>query len=223
MNIYARSFRRNVVLDIETVGLVQDDPRAALSALTGRIACICLLLDDGRDISESAFIDRDEKTIVSAFWNAIRPTDVFLGHNLIDFDLPFIRQRSWILGVRPSRRVDLRRYYSKDLIDTMQIWANWGSQRYAGLDQLAAALGCDRKIAHGNDVTDWWSAGDFLRIAEYCMHDVRVSYQVFRRMMFQSLPQRYVRLKPVAESIRDNIIPFPTERVEAEDGRDHNP
>jgi len=46
---------------------------------------------------------------------------------------------------------------------------------------------------------------------------------VFRRMMFQSLPQRYVRLKPVAESIRDNIIPFPTERVEAEDGRDHNP
>jgi predicted PolB exonuclease-like 3'-5' exonuclease len=218
MNINASLSRRNVVLDIETVGLVADDPKAALSALAGRIVCVCLLIDDGQHIAESALISPDEKAIVSGFWAAVRPTDVFIGHNLFDFDLPMIRQRSWILGIRPSRRIDLRRFYSRDFIDTLQLWSNFGSQRYASLDQLAAAMGCEAKTAHGCDVAEWWAAGDLVQIAQYCSQDVRVTYQLFRRMMFQALPKRYLQLKPVNEAVKDNIIQFPEPKTERDSG-----
>ena len=80
MKINPSAFRRNVVLDIETVGPVPDGPKAALSALTGRIVYICLLVDDGSELKESALIDSDERTIVSGFWDVVRASDVFLGH-----------------------------------------------------------------------------------------------------------------------------------------------
>ncbi len=47
MRILPTPTRRNVVLDIETLSLDPADPQGALSALTGRIVCICLLFDDG--------------------------------------------------------------------------------------------------------------------------------------------------------------------------------
>jgi len=109
MRFTAPTTRRNVFLDIETVSLHPEDEKGARSALTGRIVCICLLFDDGQQITEETLVNQDEAFLLSSFWSLIRTTDVFVGHNVFSFDLPFIRQRCWILGVRPSRRVDLRR------------------------------------------------------------------------------------------------------------------
>jgi hypothetical protein len=50
MHIKATPERRNVVLNIQTRSLNSDDQKAALSALTGRILCIGLLIDDGQSI-----------------------------------------------------------------------------------------------------------------------------------------------------------------------------
>src|ERR1019366_6744177 len=78
------------------------------------------------------------------------------GHNVHDFDLPFIRQRSWIRGVRPTGVVDLRRYYTVDVRDTLQIWTNWGFKKQGvTLDALGAALECGQKSGHGFDVSQW--------------------------------------------------------------------
>ncbi len=40
----------------------------------------------------------------------LQPTD---GHNLLEFDIPFIRQRSWILGIKPTRHIDCRKDTAK--------------------------------------------------------------------------------------------------------------
>ena len=45
--------RRNVVLDIETISLDPLDSKGALSALAGRIVCICMLFDDGVEVELS--------------------------------------------------------------------------------------------------------------------------------------------------------------------------
>src|SRR5579884_805004 len=123
MRIKPTTQRRNVTIDIETVPLSSADHDGALSALTGRIVCIAMLIDDGRTVEDVALIDPDERSILTQFWEALRRTDLLIGYNILNFDLPFIRQRSWISSVKPSRRIDLRRYYTQDVLDLMQTWS----------------------------------------------------------------------------------------------------
>ncbi len=191
MRITPSCNRRNIFVDIETVTLDVADPKGALSAATGRVVCICLLVDDGQNICEESFVDHDEAMIIRGFWEVVYPGDVFIGHNAFGFDLPFLRQRSWILGIRPSRRIDLRRFYTGDVIDTMETWSNWGATKFIGLDKLGTLLTVGGKTGHGSDVAEWWAAGDLQRIAEYCREDVRLTYRVFCRLMFQPVPERY--------------------------------
>ena len=190
MKIKPTTTRRNVVLDVETVSLDPAVPDVALSVLTGRIACICLLIDDGEAVTEHAFIAPDEPVLLDQFWNEIRPTDLLIGFNLYAFDLPFIRQRCWVLGVRPSRRIDLRRFYSQDFLDLMQLWSNWGATKFPSLDALASALGCGHKAGHGADVARWWAGANISEVVQYCREDVRITYKLFFKMMFQPFPRR---------------------------------
>ena len=148
-NLQPMQFRRITVLDIETVSLDPNLEKGALDALSGRIVCIAMLIDDGVRLTELAIAREDETQILTEFWSTIDPTDVLVGHNVLEFDIPFIRQRSWILGVRPSRLVDLRKYYTVDVRDTMQIWTNWGFKKGVTLDALGNALGCGQKTGHG--------------------------------------------------------------------------
>jgi len=183
-SLATNQFRRTVVVDIETVSVDPRIEKGALDALTGRIVCIGLLIDDGRNISETAIADEDEVKILTEFWDTIQPTDMLVGHNVLEFDLAFIRQRSWIFGIRPSRSVDLRKYYSQDLFDTMQMWSNWGFRKGATLDALARALGCGCKTGNGMDVARWWSVRDLSAIKEYCLEDVRLTYRVYSRLIY---------------------------------------
>jgi 3'-5' exonuclease len=194
MRIKPAPSRRNVVLDIETVALDPNDPKGALSAISGRVVCICLLIDDGSHMKEVTIIGQDESGLLRNFWAHMQPSDVFVGHNVWGYDLPFLRQRSWILGVRPSRKVDLRKYYTEDLLDTQQIFSVWGTTKYPALDKLATALGCGSKTGDGSKVAEWWQAGKIDQIAEYCRNDVRVTYLVFLKLMFQSVPARLAAL-----------------------------
>ncbi|MFB3813098.1 MAG: ribonuclease H-like domain-containing protein [Terriglobales bacterium] len=203
MKIKPTYSRRNVFLDIETLALDQANPEGALSALTGRVVCIGLLIDDGQTVLEHSLIDSDELALLRSFWALVRPGDLFVGFNILDFDLPFIRQRCWINSVRPSRRVDLRRYYSADCLDLMQTWCNWHASKYPKLDTLASVLGCGKKNGRGDEVGKWWAAGQLDRIAEYCRNDVRITCKLFHRMMFQSLPDRFKPIEPVSESDRN--------------------
>ena len=184
--------QRTVVLDIETVSLGSDE-KGALSAISGRIVCICLLVDDGCAIREIAIASEDEGQVVSEFWTAIRPTDVLVGHNLLGFDLPFIRQRGWILGIRPSRAIDERRFYTRDVVDTLELWTNWGHKKGATLEALGTALGCGGKSADGTRVDGWWADRNLEAIKSYCREDVRLAYRVYCRLTYQEP-------KPIAES-----------------------
>jgi len=38
------------------------------------------------------------------------------------------------------------------VVDTMQMWTNWGFKKGVTLDNLGNALGCGAKSGHGTDV-----------------------------------------------------------------------
>jgi DNA polymerase elongation subunit (family B) len=190
MRFKPTQYRRNVVLDIETVSLDPADPNGALSGLTGRIVCISLMIDNGSDINCHNLINKDESEILRIFWSLTKPGDVFVGFNIMGFDLPFIRQRSWIKQVLPSRKIDLRRFYSTDVLDCMQMFSNWGSTKYPSLESLGSVLGFGGKAGDASQVAEWWAKEDFKAIADYCAQDVLLSYNIFWKLMFHLPPNR---------------------------------
>ena len=184
--------RRTLVLDIETVSLDPSDESGALHAMTGRVVCVGMLVDDGFAVIEMTFTGEDERGIITDFWAALKPSDLLVGHNVLDFDLLFPHQRSWILGIKPSCAFDMRRYYTKDVIDTLQLWTNWtGSKKGVRLDALGSVLGCGRKTGDGSNVARWWAERDIESIKKYCLDDVRLAYRVYCRLMYQE-PKRDV-------------------------------
>ena len=203
-NLQLTHFRRLLVVDIETISIDPSLGKGALDALSGRIVCIAMLIDDGVCLTELAIAGEDEAQILTEFWGTIHPTDVVVGHNVLEFDIPFIRQRSWIHSIRPSRAMDLRKYYTVDVQDTMQMWSNWGFKKSVSLDTLSGALGCGQKTGHGMDVAHWWATRDLDSIKAYCLEDVRLTYRVYCRLMYQQprtrKPQRKTTLAKLSKT-----------------------
>src|SRR3989344_5770890 len=68
-----------------------------LDGAFGRIACISYAFNDDKPKT----ISGKESLILQKFWEVAKTADLFIGFNILDFDLRFIYQRSVILGVRP--------------------------------------------------------------------------------------------------------------------------
>jgi DNA polymerase elongation subunit (family B) len=199
---------RVVVLDIETVALDPNDEKGALDAMSGRVVCIGMLIDDGQIVTEITLADKDERQLITEFWRTVAPSDVLVGHNVLEFDVRFLRQRSWILGIQPSRKVDTRKFYSGDVIDTLQLWTNWGNKKGVTLDALGVALGCGGKTGNGSNVAQWWAERDIDSIKTYCQEDVRLAYRVFCRLTYQEPKQfpsevQSVSVAPAGANIAD--------------------
>ena len=197
--------------DIETVALDPSDEKGALDAMTGRVVCVGMLVDDGKAAKEITFAGEDEARIITGFWDALRPGDVVVGHNVLDFDICFLQQRSWILAIQPSRTLDTRRYYTEDVIATLQLWTNWsGNKKGVTLDALGAALGSGRKTGDGAKVAQWWAERDIDSIKMYWRDDVRLAYRVFCRLTYQesrqfALNEEDVFTTSVAEPTIDTV------------------
>ncbi len=183
-----------VVVDIETVPLPgaatsdeQTASKASLNALSGRVACVgTILLEDDRPTRALAIVGADERHLLTRFWDLLTQHRVrgFVTHNGFGFDMPFLWRRSVINSVKPSVPLDLRKYRTDFIFDTMAIWANWESKSFVSLDNLASGLGIGNKCGSGADVAGLWDKRDFTTLAKYCMHDCWLTYALYRRMNF---------------------------------------
>jgi hypothetical protein len=150
----------------------------------GRILCIGYAVDD----KPAECLTGDEKDILQKFWDIAKDADLFIGHNVMDFDLKFIYKRSIINGVRPSKDLCFARYRSNPIFDTMCEWEKWGG-RGAGLHRLSLALGLASPKEEGIDgskVYDYFVAGKSEEIYKYCMRDVEATRKVYNKMTFAS-------------------------------------
>lgn len=105
--------------------------RAALSPLTGCVKAIGLLQCDDNTAAELWYTGEgyDESRIIGQFWATVAaaPDHAFVGHNIFGFDLPFLVRRSWLLGVDVPAGVRDGRYWSRQFVDTMDVWGCGGA------------------------------------------------------------------------------------------------
>lgn len=133
----------------------------------------------------------DEHELLEIVQEAIVPTaqmqrglaPVWIGHNVRSFDLPWLWRKCIKYGLYDLARVIPRGRYAKDVEDTMELWAT-DYKDHVSLSKVAAFLGMDGKTngLDGSKVYDAWKAGEYDRIAEYCMGDVALTREVHARI-----------------------------------------
>jgi len=181
-----------------------EDELYAKSAFDGtfsRIVCVGLLefSDQMEARSAVSWYGANERELLRQFWARLgqdRPT-LFITHNGLGFDLPFIKKRSIIHQVKPSLDINLAKFRTEPVYDTMAVWSNWDTRGWVKLDVLARALQVDTKSGSGEQVAGMWEKGQGLELARYCLQDTYVTYACYCRMNFrQPLSREVVLLQP---------------------------
>jgi hypothetical protein len=133
-----------------------------------------------------------ERALLIAFFDAMHDAasdtrgtrPVLIGHNAVSFDIPYIWKRAVIHGIRPPLWWPRNpKPWSDAVQDTMHMWA--GDSDRISLDKLCKLLGLTGKgITNGADVWPMAQAGRFEEISDYCRHDVEITRECWRRMVF---------------------------------------
>ena len=180
--------------------------RAGVMAEFSKIICISMgYFHNSQSLRMriTSFYGHDEKKILQAFLNTVQKiksfnkTWCFAGHNIKEFDIPFICRRMIINGMPIPEYLDFqnRKPWETNIVDTFQYWRFGDYKNYTSLSLLAAALG----IPSPKDDIDgsmvgalYWSgtaaerSASLRRIATYCQKDVITTGNIFLR--FRNLP-----------------------------------
>jgi len=178
----------------------KDYDRSSFDGTFSRIVCIGMIAftDSMEPQGATAWYGGQEKELLRQFWawmgNA-RPS-LFVTHNGLGFDLPFIKKRSIIHQVKPAVEISLAKFRTEPVYDTLAVWSNWESRNWVKLDVLARVLGVETKSGSGKRVAEMWQAGRGKEIAEYCLQDCYVTYACYSKMTFREpLPSERVLAK----------------------------
>ncbi len=203
----------NLFFDIETIPSAEDDKEihveilknksaneektdieihesTSLDGTFGRVCAIAVIKEmDGKEVVREVYWG-DEKEILTKFWEAAIGVERFIGHNIYDFDFPFVVQRSIINGVKPLQ-LNFARYRNVPIFDTMKEWALWSNHKVK-LDTLAKVLGfpTSKDKMDGSEVWSYYQEGKIKEICEYCMKDVELTRQVYKKMVFEDSEQK---------------------------------
>jgi hypothetical protein len=168
----------------------------------GRVLCIGYAVDD--ESPQNFYNENNEKETLAQFWQLVDAISsaprnlqypdygvLFVGHNVMDFDLRFIYQRSIVLGVKPSMDISFARYRNYPIFDTMKEWVKW-SNSSIGLEYLALALDIPspKDGIDGSQVAQFFADGKVNDILEYCKRDVETTRAVYRKMVFEKPTSR---------------------------------
>lgn len=152
----------------------------------GRVCCIGIIKEDSQKVLQKEVFRGEEKEILTKFWDTASDVDRFIGHNIWDFDFPFIYKRSIINSVKP-RELSFVRYRNIPIFDTMKEWDLWSYNKAQSLDTLAKIFGfpTSKDEMDGSQVWQYYQDGKIEEICKYCMKDVELTRQVYNKMTFE--------------------------------------
>ncbi len=163
--------------------------KSSFDGTFSRIVCIGLIMfSDAMDPQGAiSWYGPNEKELLRQFWAKLaqlRPS-LYVTHNGLGFDLPFIKKRSIIQQIRPSCEIPLVKFRTEPIYDTMALWSNWETRGWVKLDVLARALNVETKSGSGKQVAEMWAKGQGKDIADYCLQDTYVTYACYCRMNYR--------------------------------------
>ena len=162
--------------------------KTSFDGMYGRIACIAWDYSDG---SFSTDANMTEFEVISAFFDFISEIKdfglAFCGHNIVGFDLPFLKHRAIIHGIKPPPDL-MKAMYAKPwdscVADTMLMWSPDREKR-ASMDKLCRVFGIEGKgDFDGSMVASTWPT-DPQKVINYCKDDVERTIKIYNRLTFK--------------------------------------
>ena len=203
----ARRILKKEVEDIKREELASSYvERSGIYAEFAKIVCISVgyFKSEGGEIKEfrtKSFASDDEAALLMDFADLLNKhfnnpkRDGICGHNIKEFDVPFICRRMTLLQMPLPAIIDIRGkkpWETQHLIDTMEMWKFGDWKAYTSLDLLSHLFG----IPSPKDDIDgsmvgriYWDQKDLNRIATYCEKDVVTTAKLWCKMTRANFPK----------------------------------
>ncbi|HEX4956655.1 MAG TPA: ribonuclease H-like domain-containing protein [Lacibacter sp.] len=177
--------------------------RAGVMAEFGKIICIStgfFYYDKANRLCFriKSYYHADEKQLLREFAQKLEsfhqsvPGFHFAGHNIKEFDIPYISRRFLIneLALPGFMQFSGKKPWETNMIDTLQLWKFGDFKNYTSLKLLAACLGIEtpKDDIDGSQVKDvYYVEKNMNRIVSYCRKDVITVAQIILRFLNQPL------------------------------------
>lgn len=140
-----------------------------------------------------SLLDEDEKTLLNNFsslcmrFRERHQKLIFCGHNIKEFDLPFLCRRMIIhnIPLAPPLQLQHTKPWDHPHMDTLELWRFGDLKNFSSLALLAEVLGIPspKNDLDGSKVAKvYWQEKDLGRIADYCMQDVITAARVYLQL-----------------------------------------
>jgi predicted PolB exonuclease-like 3'-5' exonuclease len=174
--------------------------RAGIWAEFGKIICISVgyfSQKNGERQFRVTTFQGDEERILIDFSNLINnhfnlPQHVMCGHNVKEFDFPFIARRMLIHGIKIPDKLKLmgKKPWEVPHLDTLELWKFGDYKHFTSLKLLTKVLGVPspKDDIDGSEVAKvFYKDNDIDRIATYCEKDVIAVAQIILKLRLQKL------------------------------------
>ncbi|PWJ41043.1 3'-5' exonuclease [Sediminitomix flava] len=170
--------------------------KAGIYAEFAKVVCISVgrfFLDEEGEcrFKVKSFMNEEESVLLHEFsemLHLIKKKDFrFVGHNIKEFDLPFLCRRMLVQQVAIPKCLQLSSFkpWSNPNIDTMELWKFGDYKSFTSLDLLATIfdIPTSKDDIDGTKVAEvYYKERNLDRITQYCAKDVVLTAKVFLRL-----------------------------------------
>jgi len=170
--------------------------RAGIYAEFGKVICISTAFVNGNTLRVKSFYGDDESVLLQEFAQLLNKyfsaeNQYLCGHNIKEFDIPFLARRMMINGLELPNAIDLagKKPWEVRHLDTMELWKFGDYKHFTSLSLLTHIFGIPtpKDDISGSDVSRvYWEEEDLERIKVYCEKDTVAVAQLL--MKFKNLP-----------------------------------
>jgi len=174
--------------------------RAGIWAEFGKIICISVgyftIKNAERQFRTKSIIG-EEKQLLEEFNELIKvhfsnPAFIFCGHNIKEFDIPYMCRRMLINGINIPEKLQLfgRKPWEIPHLDTLELWKFGDYKHYTSLKLLTHVLNIPspKEDIDGSEVRNvYYNEKNIDRIKKYCERDVVAVAQIFLRMRNETI------------------------------------
>lgn len=150
------------------------------------VSWVGIWIDDlGNPKSEHKWSGADEKDGLSLLIDTLGSYKDFrlIHHNGKGFDIPLILYRAMKHHLQLPPRLntqDIRYRFSKDNVDLVDEFSNYGASSFPKLKHLGLLIGVPfKQTGEGNQVLEMFEKGELKKIEHYCLEDVIATYLIW--------------------------------------------
>ncbi len=175
--------------------------KAGIYAEFGKIVCISagvvFVRNGERFFKVKSFFGEDEILLLKEFGRVVTgfcndPGNQICGHNIKEFDIPYIARRMIINGIPLPPVLDIagKKPWEVKFLDTLDLWKFGDYKHYTSLALLTTIMGIPspKDDIDGSQVASvYYNDKNLERIAIYCEKDVFATAQLFLRFKGEPL------------------------------------